>query len=87
MSFKHGLVSFMSYNLITWRTEMNEDGDILIIVKDDRPLKYYYDSLLTLVWFILAEIPHEAERVRMVLTNESRSNEYYYTFDPDRKPG
>lgn len=77
----------MSSNLITWRTEINEDGDILIIVKDDKPLKYYYDSLLTMVWLILAEIPHEAARVRMILTNESRSNEYYYTFDPEKRAG
>lgn len=87
MSFKHGVVSFMSSNLITWRTEINEDGDILIIVKDDKPLKYYYESLLTMVWFILAEIPYEAARVRMILTNESRSNAYYYTFDPEKGPG
>jgi hypothetical protein len=87
MSFKQGVVSFMSSNLITWRTELNKEGDILIIVKDDRPLSYYYESLQTMVWLILAEIPHKAERVRMILTNESRSNAYDYTFDPEKKPG
>jgi hypothetical protein len=87
MSFKQGVVSYMHFNLISWRVELNEDGDIVITVKDDKPLRAYYENLQTMVWFILAEIPHKAERVRMIVTNESRSNEYYYTFDPDRKRG
>lgn len=85
MSFKHGIVAFIHSNLLTWKAELNENGDIVITVKDDRPLKTYYESLLTMIWLILAEIPCRAERVRIIMTNDSRSEEYYYVFDPDKK--
>lgn len=85
MSFKPGIVAFIHSNLISWKAELNADGDIVITVKDDRPLEYYYESLKTMIWFILAEIPHKAERVRIIVTNESKSDELYYVFDPEKR--
>lgn len=87
MSFKPGIVAFIHSNLISWKAELNEDGEIVITVRDDRPLEYYYESLKTMVWFILAEIPHKAELVRIIVTSKSRSKELDYVFDPKKRGG
>ncbi|HKG05846.1 MAG TPA: hypothetical protein VKB19_05275 [Pedobacter sp.] len=87
MSFKQGLIAFIHSNLLEWNAHLNNDGDVVIIMKNEKPLREQYESLLTMVWFIMAEIPFAAEKVRMIVTNERRTEEYHYVFDPDNRSG
>jgi len=83
MSFKEGLIAFIHSNLLEWNAKMNTDGDVVIIIRNNKPLKEQYENFLTLIWLIMAELPFAAEKVRMIITNESRTEEYQYVFDPE----
>jgi len=84
MSFKQGIVAFMHSNLMEWNAAVNEDGDIVVIMRKSRPLQEQYESFVTMIWLIMAGVPFVAERARMIVTNEGRTEEFHYVFDPDR---
>ncbi|HKG05050.1 MAG TPA: hypothetical protein VKB19_01260 [Pedobacter sp.] len=87
MSFKEGLVASMHANLMEWNAHMNNDGDVVIIMKNGKPLKEQYDNFVMMIWFIMAEVPFASEKVQMIVTNESRTEEYHYLFDPESRKG
>ncbi|HKG05960.1 MAG TPA: hypothetical protein VKB19_05855 [Pedobacter sp.] len=78
-------MAFMHTNLVEWNAMINTDGDVVIIMSSSKPLKKQYESFVSMIWFIMAEVPFAAEKVRMIVTNESRSEEYHYVFDPEMR--
>lgn len=82
MSFKQGIVAFMHSNLLEWNAVINEDGDIVILMDNSKPLIEQYGNLVSMIWLVMAEVPFAAERVRFVVTNAGRTEAYHYIFDP-----
>ena len=82
MSFNMELSKYLNSNLKWWRSELDENGDVVIIVGDDQILESSYDSLPVVLWLMVPEVPAQVVNARIIVTNESRTIEYLHNYIP-----
>ncbi|MES2455758.1 MAG: hypothetical protein V4594_09470 [Bacteroidota bacterium] len=68
----------MHSSLFDWNAVLNADGDIIVIMRNGKPLKEQYEAFVGMIGFVLAEVPAMGEGARIVVTNEDRTEEYVY---------
>jgi len=77
-SYNMGIVARMHSSLFDWNAVLNADGDIIVIMRNGKPLKEQYEAFVGMIGFVLAEVPAMAESTRIVVTDEDGTEEYVY---------
>ncbi|MFA4868085.1 MAG: hypothetical protein WC623_07800 [Pedobacter sp.] len=82
MKFKTEILKYFQKNIRNWDIKLYEQGDIIVIVREDRILKISHQNFKSILWLTLPEMPTKAEKVRFIIMDKNRSIEYQYIFKP-----